>query len=492
MDGPTEHAETLFARALDLPPGTPREQFLARECAADSDLRREVKSLLNAHEKAGDCFLPEDTPPRLAGYRIEHKLGAGGLGTVYAAHDEKLNRRVAIKVLRMPPSAAARERVLQEARKAAALNDPGVVTVYSVLDDTSPPAIVMELIEGFPIDRFAERLSFSQKAGLLREVARALAMAHARGLVHRDLKPDNILVGPDLRPRILDFGLALLPEEAPAQAGVFAGSPLFASPEQVECKPLGPASDIFSFGSLMFKVLTGRPPFTGADINEVLAAVLGGKPPFPREVALGVPEDLQAICLSCLATDPQERPTAAELALELGRFLIGEPVRLRPKLYNDLLHQGVTQQSTEARAWQNQDIISREECDALEGLHRRLLAEEDHWIIDARRITLLQTILSAGTWLAVVATVLTVWLLRDDLGAPGRWLLPVVLTGLLLGSGLLARRCKDASRRPLFLPALCWPLRRARWLSWAKRDGGHGHNPRLSSFSKACSRISKC
>jgi hypothetical protein len=96
--------------------------------------------------------------------------------------------------------------------------------------------------------------------------------------------------------------------------------------------------------------------------------------------------------MACLAREPEDRPTAAEAALELGRFLIGEPVRLRPKLYDDLLRQSISQYSSQARAWQSQDIISSEERDALEGMHRRLLAEEDHWIIDARRVTLVQTI----------------------------------------------------------------------------------------------------
>src|SRR5207244_3732225 len=143
------------------------------------------------------------------GFRIERKLGAGSLGIVYAAHDEKLNRPVAIKVLRRHADEPLRRRVLEEARSTAALSDPAVVTIFSVLDESDPPAIVMELIEGFPLDRFSAQLNFEQKARLLREVARGLSSAHARGLIHRDLKPDNVMVGPDLRPRILDFGLAL-------------------------------------------------------------------------------------------------------------------------------------------------------------------------------------------------------------------------------------------------------------------------------------------
>jgi serine/threonine protein kinase len=448
MEKSTAHIESLFARALELPAGSPRDAFLALECAEDSSLKREVQSLLQAHEQAGD-FLREDGTVHLPGYRIEYKAGEGGLGAVYAAHDEKLNRRVALKLLRARTAEPLRQRVLNEARKAAALNDPAIVTIYSVLDDANPPAIVMEWVEGFALDRFAVQLNPQQKARLLREVARGLAVAHAHGLVHRDLKPENIIVGPDMRPRILDFGLAVLPGEMKPPPDGFAGTPLYASPEQLACGTVTSASDVYSFGATMFKVLTGRPPFNGARGLEKDAPTPA--PPFLRDVALDVPEDLQAICLACMADDPKDRPTASEVVVELGRFLIGEPVRLRPRLYGDLLRRSVTEYSARASAWQNQNIISGEENDALQGLHRRLLADEDHWIIDARRVTVLQTILSGGTWLAVVATILTVWILRDELGPLGRWLTPLGFTIALLAAGFAALRRRDELAAATFL-----------------------------------------
>jgi hypothetical protein len=201
----------------------------------------------------------------------------------------------------------------------------------------------------------------------------------------------------------------------------------------------------------MFKVLAGQPPFGGETINEVLEAIATTAPPFLREVAVGVPEDLQAICLACLAWDPADRPSASEVALELGRFLLGEPVRLRPKLYDDLLRQSISQYSSQARAWESQSIISREERDALETVHRRLLADEDHWIIDARRITLLQTVLSGAIWLVVVAAVLTVWMLRDELGPVWRWAVPTGFTAMLFAAGLTARRERESVAAATFL-----------------------------------------
>lgn len=389
--------------------------------------------------------------PRIFGYRIERKIGEGSLGVVYEAHDEKLNRRVALKVVRPEASEPIRHRLLSEARQAAALSHPAIVTIFAVLDDADPPAIVMELVEGFPLDRFAAELTFDQKARLLREVAGGLAAAHAQRLVHRDLKPDNVVVGPDMRPRILDFGLALSLEEAAQQAQGFEGTPLYASPEQVRGEPLGPSSDVFSFGSLMFKVLTGRPPFAGETVRDVLEAVATTAPPSLREAAVGVPEDLQAVCLACLAWNPADRPSASEVALELGRFLVGEPVRLRPKLYGDILRRSISEYSNQAQAWMSQSIISREERDSLEILHRRLLAEEDHWIIDARRITLLQTILAGGTWLAVVATMLTVWMLRAELSSLRRWLLPSGFTLTLLAAGYAARKLREDLAAATFL-----------------------------------------
>lgn len=449
------HAD-VFLRCFHQPDPAQIEHFITQMPEA---LRREARERIQAglrvRQLRGQERYPpsesEEELPRLPGFRIERKLGQGGLGVVYTAHDEKLNRRVVIKVLRRHADEQVRRRVLDEARHTAALSDPAVVTVFSVLDDTDPPAIVMEFVEGFSLDRFAAQLNFEQKARLLREVARGLSVAHARGLIHRDLKPENVIVGPDMRPRILDFGLALSLEEASRQGRGFEGTPLYASPEQAKGDALSPASDVFSFGSLMFKVLTGKAPFAGDSISQVLEAIVSTAPPFLREVAVGVPEDLQAICLACLAWNPADRPSAELVALELGRFLAGEPVRLKPKLYDDLLRRAISEQSNQAEAWESQSIISREERDALKIIHRRLLADEDHWIIDARRITPLQAILSASTWLTVVATVLTVWMLRDELEAPWRWLLPAFFTTALLLAGDLARRGRENLAAATFL-----------------------------------------
>ena len=255
------------------------------------------------------------------------------------------------------------------------------------------------------------------------------------------LKPDNVIVGPDMRPRILDFGLALSLEEASIQGRGFEGTPLYASPEQVRSEPLSPASDVFSFGSLMFRVLTGRAPFSGKTLGEVLEAVATTAPPLLSEVAVGVPEDLQAICLACLAWDPADRPSLRSWRWNWGAFCWANLSGSSPSSTMISCAARSASIPTRPRNWARQSIISGEERDALEILHRRLLADEDHWIIDARRITLTQTALACGTWLVVVATFLTVWLLREELALPWRWLLPSSFTMLLLASRI--RRAAD-------------------------------------------------
>lgn len=430
--------------------------------------------------EAGNEGEAEDGLPRFPGFRLENRLGGGGLGVVYAAFDEKLERRVAIKVLRSRTDAGVRRRVLDEARKAAALDDPAVVTIFSVLDEADTPAIVMEHVEGYAIDRFSDQLSFEQKARLLRDVARGLAAAHARGVIHRDLKPDNVIVGPEMRPKILDFGLALSLEEASASGRGFEGTPLYASPEQVRGQSLTAASDVFSLGSLMFKVFTGRAPFAGRTVGDVLEAIATTVPPFLRDVAVGVPEDLQAIVLACLAWDPADRPTAGEVGVELGRYLAGEPVHLRPRLYEDLLRQRVSEHAQDVANWEAQGIVSRDERDQLQTMHRRLLADEDHWIIDARRLTSAQTTLYTSTWIVVVAAVLWVWRAREDVAAPWGWLAPAVATGVLLGTGWVAHRRRENLASASFLaagglslvPAILSVLRELGW--WASPAPGIG------------------
>ena len=459
---------------MSRPPGDPGDHdlvavFLERRAAhADADLesyldgvaveRREIirtliLSSIDLETSLGVIWEPDDRagPPEIPGYRIESTLGSGGLGTVYAAWDTTLERPVAIKVLHGPAFAAG-ERILEEARKVALLRHKNVVTVHSIADANGSPAMVMERVEGFPLDRAARPLTFGQRARLLLSVARALEAAHAAGIVHRDLKPANILVTPELEPKVLDFGLARR-ADAGSVAG-FEGTPLYSSPEQASgTGEVTQASDVFSFGSVMFELLCGRPPFIGPSTAAILQAVQHEDPPFPRAIVSQVPEDLQAICMACLTRDPARRPAIGEVASDIERFLAGEPARLRPALYGDILHEHVEEHGRRLADWARQGIISGPEKDRLDAVYRRLLSDEDHWVFDARRLSIGQVALYTGAWLLVIGGAFLTWLGWHDMGATARWLAPALPVVALGVAGLLAHHRGESLSSGAFLAA---------------------------------------
>ncbi len=424
-------------------------------CRADIEAALKVEEVLGGLRSGlgigGGAPARPEGPPSIPGFRIDSLVGEGGLGAVYAAWDETLQRRVALKVLKRGTEESVRARILHEARKAAQLQDPAIVTIHSVAEGDGAPAIVMEHVEGSTIDRVAPGLPPRQLARLLGEAARALAVAHSRGIVHRDLKPANLLVTPDLRPKILDFGLAISPLEGEGRGGVFEGTPLFASPEQARGEKVGTASDVFSFGSMMFALLAGQPPFGASSQGEVLERIAAAEPPFVRDLAPRVPEDLQAICLACLAGDPARRPTAADVAADLGRFIAGEPPRLRPALYGDTLRRRIAEHQEDVRRWEGQGMISGGEGDRLHRVYRRILADEDHWILDARRLSVPQTVLYTGAWMVVVSAFLLVWLGRQDLSPLARWLIPAAATLLLALLGVRAQLRREPLASGAFL-----------------------------------------
>ncbi|MCZ7649447.1 MAG: protein kinase [Planctomycetota bacterium] len=433
-----------------------QEQYLSN---LNSDERRlRCQDLLaEALKTTAQTHLASTEPeglPSISGFRVERRLGAGGLGAVYAAFDETLRRKVALKVLHAADFDKHRARVLEEARRAAGLHHPNIVTIYSVSEDTARPAIVMERVEGFAIDRAAASLTHAQKARMLLKCADALAHAHEKGIVHRDLKPENILVRPEsLEPKILDFGLAISMESYRHESGQFAGTPLYASPEQARGDSPTTSSDIFSFGILMYKLLVGCEPFQGDSYQEIFRKITTQDPPFPRGQDRSIPEDLQAICLACLARDPSSRPNAAALAADLARVLAGEPARLRPALYSDLLRRRLAAHMDELEQWHGQGIVASSEYDRLYAVYRRMLADEDHWIVDARRLSWPQVALYGGVWLVVVGIILLVWLGWDDLPAWARWLGPLTGCAGLVAAGVWAYRRQDVLAAAAFLAA---------------------------------------
>ena len=274
------------------------------------------------------------------GYELFETLGVGGAGVVYRARQPGLEREVALKVLRSGGAACETElqRWRRETRTLGALNHPHIVKIFDAGEQEGTPFIAMELISGSTLAEQLRKgpLSATEAATLVRDLADAMAYAHARSIVHRDLKPGNVLIpatGQLRAAKIADFGLSRwMEEESQTRTGDALGTPSYMSPEQVRGQhdDIGPATDVYGLGSILYECLTGRPPFQGASAVETMQLVLErDAAPISRHRAT-VPQDLDAICVRCLEKEPDRRyPTAGALCDDLTRFLAGKPVVAR-------------------------------------------------------------------------------------------------------------------------------------------------------------------
>jgi len=257
-------------------------------------------------------------------YRILEKLGGGGMGVVYKAEDTKLGRMVALKVL--PPERVAdpnrKRRFIQEARAASALNHPNIITIYDIDEADGVHFIAMEYVPGKTLDRLIARhgMRVNEALKYAVQMAAALAKAHSAGIVHRDLKPTNVMVTDEGLVKVLDFGLAKLTEAAPTseaetvatvgpatEEGTIVGTVGYMSPEQAEGKPVDARSDIFSFGSVLYEMLTGRRAFQGETKASTIAAILREEPKPLSQVAQGLPREIERVVRRCLRKDPAQR-----------------------------------------------------------------------------------------------------------------------------------------------------------------------------------------
>lgn len=313
-----------------------------------------------------DVFMPADDKPELApptvqfspskvpGYEIQEELGRGGMGVVYRAKQAGLNRPVALKMILAGSHAGPveRDRFRREAQAVASLQHPNIVQIFEIGEADGHPYLALELVDGGSL---AQHLSGNpwpvrDSVELVELLARAVHYAHQQNVVHRDLKPGNILLAKErslpaalqstrsATPKITDFGLAKRIDETVAQdgatkTGAVMGTPSYIAPEQAagKSREVGPAADVYALGAILYELLTGRPPFRGETPLDTVLQVINEEPVSPKSLQSNVPWDIQTICLKCLMKSPSKRyPTALALAEDLRRYLNGEPILARP------------------------------------------------------------------------------------------------------------------------------------------------------------------
>jgi serine/threonine protein kinase/outer membrane protein assembly factor BamB len=284
---------------------------------------------------------PAVLPRTIGKFDIQAVIGRGTFGTVYRAHDPELGRTVAVKVPRAGyfGTKEEEERFLREARSAAQLNHPGIVKVLEIARERGVPYIVSDFIDGSTLAEIVtgDRLGCRASAELTARIAEALAYAHSSGIIHRDVKPSNILVDPSGLPHLTDFGLARRDDSeiTMTQEGQILGTPAYMSPEQAsgDQRQVGTRSDVYSLGVVLYVLLTGALPFRG-NSRMLLHQVLHDDPKPPRGLDDRIPRDLETICLKAMAKEPARRyGSAQEFADDLRRYLKGDPIQARPQAF---------------------------------------------------------------------------------------------------------------------------------------------------------------
>ncbi len=335
--------DDLLRKALDQPPER-RADFLKQSSAGDPELRHQVERLLDSGEL--DPLFEEGVMPQLleatslvgtvlGHYRIDGVLGRGGMGQVFRAHDPRLNRDVALKVVSEAEYGASHlDRLEREARNTSALNHPNIVTVYDIGREEGLAYIAMELVDGESLAERLERgrLKLQEALEIATQVAGGMAAAHSKGILHRDLKPGNIMVNREGTAKIVDFGLAkssplfdeddetrpIEPDSITAH-GAIVGTVAYMSPEQASGKRVDVRSDQFSFGTVLYELVTGDRPFSADSAVETLAAIISHPPVPPDERDSSIPATVVHVLERCLAKSPDERyQSSTDLALDLA------------------------------------------------------------------------------------------------------------------------------------------------------------------------------
>jgi serine/threonine protein kinase len=480
-----------------------RDHIVDRACGPDKELRRDVHALL--HKLGGQDTSPPVpfeastaslSPPDSVGepppssfydgcdlakiqaaigrrYALQSRAGAGGMGTVFIAHDSVLNRKVAIKLLHAfggPGSSEGenRRRLIAEARTMAGLNHPNICRIFEISLDSNIPFIVMDWVDGIHLHEAWRGMEVRVRLELFIKIVSAVAAAHASGIIHRDLKPTNILVDRRGEPVIVDFGLAKSDAFTHDQRHTRGGTPGYASPEQfVVAGQVGPHSDVYSLGVLLFQLMTDRLPFRAQTVDEWKRMVSEQAPPLPESIAPGLPWPLQRICLAALETDASNRyPDAQQMAADLARYIRGETVAARPTTIARQFSDQVEQHIADAHLWKKQQLITETESNRLQRLLMQMLRPETHWILDSRILSVSQVTLYLGAWLVLLA--LSVGLQRGWNALDGvPWLrvgMGATIAIIMVGTGLRLHHRGEKRVSLGFLVTACLSVPIALWL----------------------------
>jgi len=340
------------------------EQLCPGDPAMQTELRQRIarrEQLLGIFEMptlgASETAAALPPLPQVAGYELLEVLGRGGMGVVYKARQLGLNRVVALKMILAGANASPQDlsRLRAEAEAVAQLAHPNIVQIYEIGEQGGCPFLALEYVSDGSLAQHLDGtpLSPKQAAETVLALARAVHHAHEKGIVHRDLKPANVLLA-DGVPKIADFGLAKRADsnQAHTLTGTILGSPSYMAPEQAagQTDKIGPATDVYALGVILYEMLTGRPPFKGSTLLETIDQVREHDPVPPRYLLPKTPRDLETICLKCLEKSPQRRyASAAALADDLRSFLHGEPINAQSLTLLDQVARTISHHTFDAR-----------------------------------------------------------------------------------------------------------------------------------------------
>ncbi len=331
MDLPSDAAN--LDQTQDLRPSNQISDMAAAGLDATVDTAQGKKAYKTT-PNANDGRQPKPIP----GYQIKGVLGRGGMGIVYLAQQEGIDRLVALKMILSGGHAdqLMLDRFQAEARAIGRFQHENIVRIFDAGTHDGMPYFSLEFVEGNSLSGYLDGKPIEplEAAKLMEPMARAMQYAHDAGVIHRDLKPANVLMTKDGVPKITDFGLAkeFETDEQLSMAGSVVGTPAFMAPEQARGESdVGPLADVYGLGAMLYCMITGRPPFQGAKATDTLLQVIRNEPVEPIKLQPGIPKDLETICLKCLQKDRSQRyQSGSELADDLGRFIRGEPISARP------------------------------------------------------------------------------------------------------------------------------------------------------------------